>query len=173
MEQYLTEQKREITQQLTLDGKTYSVGTSWRLPIYTSVFRSEVCANGTDIPSGMNDEACGNYTVSNAEMVLDVSFPDFGVTVPRTTDGQNAPNFTRLMPINFEATALLKTILTSVPCQGNGCRVEFGFAQDQLDYAAQWNDFEQAYVPQQRDVASNLFACDQYGTVHVRAIKQG
>ncbi len=103
----------------------------------------------------------------------DVSFPDLGVTVPRTTDGLNNANFTKLMPINFETTVTLKGQLTSTQCEGTGCRVEFGFAPDQLNKVAQWNEFEKAYVPNVVDVASNNFECDKYKTLFVKAIKQG
>jgi len=170
--QYLNERQETTRRTEPVDNIQYTFDKYWKLPIYTSVFQSEVCVGGNDQQSGQSGEDCGNYTVTDAEIVLDVSLPDLGVTVPRTTDGQNEANFTKGMPINFEAVPTVRTVLTSNPCTGIDCDVDFNFNGGAWKQAS-WSDFERAYLPSEADAASNSLACDQYATLNVKAVKVG
>ncbi|MBI4174874.1 MAG: hypothetical protein HY517_04470, partial [Candidatus Aenigmarchaeota archaeon] len=174
----LTERYYTTSETLNIGSYSYPVSNKWTFPIDTRIFQSEVCAGGQDADSGLGGEDCGNFSVSNSQFLVDATFPDFGVTVPATLDGTGAPNFTKLMPINFEAVPYSKTAFTSIPCTGVNCRVEFSFVPfDQwagnAPKTANWNEFEKAYVPQTIDVASNSFSCDSYKTLFIRATKVG
>ncbi|MBI4173351.1 MAG: hypothetical protein HY519_01400, partial [Candidatus Aenigmarchaeota archaeon] len=168
---YLNERQDTTSRSQPIDNIQYTFAKSWALPIYTSVFQSEVCVEGQDQGSGLGGEDCEDYQVTDSEMVVDVSFPDLGVTVPRTTDGQNEANFTKGMTINFEAAPTVKTILTSSPCTGVDCDVDFNFDGGAWKPTT-WSDFEKAYVPSQLDAASNALACDSYHTLNVKSVKQ-
>ena len=168
---YLAERQVLTSRAQPVDNIQYTFSKHWTLPIYTSEFHSEVCVEGGDQQSGMGGIDCENYTVSNSELKLDVSFPELGVTVPRTTDGQNEANFTKTMVINFEAAPSISTVFTSNPCTGLDCRVDFNFNGGAWKQTT-WNDFEQAYIPYPSDAASNALACDSYHALNVKAVKQ-
>ena len=155
----------------TIDNIPYTFAKHWRFPIWTSEFQSEICVEGGDQTSGLIGEGCDDYTVTDSEILLDVSFPDLGVTVPRTTDGQNEANFTKTMVIDFKATPTVRTVLSTAPCTGTACDVDFSFDGQPVNKGTTWSDFERAYLPDPADAASNALSCDTYHTLNVKAVK--
>jgi len=166
-------------QNVVVGGQSYAITKHWRVPLDTNIFSSEICVNMTDFDSGLSGEMCDNYTVSNSQLLPEITFPDVAaLVIPTTSSG--APNFTKTMSINFNAVIGIQTGLSTSPCTDVSCRVEYSFIPfAQWDpitnppLVASWSGFANAYAPTPSDASSNYFTCDQYKTLYVRATKQG
>ncbi len=176
--EFLTDNAVNTVEDVQIGARDYVVDRWFYIGLDTDKFQSELCVNGSDNSSGLGGGDCGNYTVTESELGMVVTFPDLeeGVVSPTVT---GAPNFTKLMPIWFEARPYTDIGGNVEQCEDVYCRVEYSF--DHYSFwgpgnppkLAYWDGFSRSYTPTIEEVSSSGFACDQYQTLYTRVTKQG
>lgn len=177
-EKFVNQYIQNAPADVVVDGYDYHLDSYYQFPIPTGTFHSQFCINATDNESGIGSGGCNSYSTANSEIRLEVSYPDLvnGV-IPRTSDGLNAPNFTRLMPIMFKATPIIVGTMSASQCRDAECKVymndlppEYWDFKPPIQVA--WSGFDNAYVPTATQVASGSYECNTYHTFYIQAIKQ-
>jgi hypothetical protein len=152
---YLAENNFTVT---SFTQQRYQPGSkSWTFNIDTTRYHSTVTACGQHIDTGMTDCDTGTYNVNGAPYVsLNVVFPDLqDLIVPLAAGcGTNCPNFTKPMPIKFEATG---TSSGGQECTGTTCTATYS-VDNQPDVPMSYDGFAEAFVAAP---LSQALACSQ------------
>ena len=138
---------------------------AWRFPLDTQIYRSSV--SGCVEHDGLFGCGLDGYVISSATMLIDISYPDLqNFVVPATPTGY--PNFTRSMPIVFEAISTIEADDgSSYFCNGDSCKLTYsldgGLYQDAI-----WDDFRNRFTT---TLDSLVLSCDNYHNLNIKAIK--